>query len=271
LAIAGPRELLYRLALGTGLRRLELKRLQWRDVDLSNEARPCLRLRVEATKSKRADVLPLTASLAARLRAARPADVAPTELVFRLGRTRTVIPKFATWTADLERAGINYKGADDTILGFHSLRVTYVTELQKAGLPPRTVMELARHTDFRLTAGTYTDMRLIDTFGAVANLPDYGPEAAEQVQLRTGTDDRPVGHRTQDQIQDQMGRTHKHPTAPTCSVADFGEDRGGNGSKSRKSISNGKNRGFLGADRAIEKAGISGPETGLLGLEPRTF
>ncbi|MCG8407984.1 MAG: tyrosine-type recombinase/integrase [Phycisphaerales bacterium] len=34
LAISGPRELVYRLALGTGLRRRELQRLQWRDVEI---------------------------------------------------------------------------------------------------------------------------------------------------------------------------------------------------------------------------------------------
>ena len=34
-------------------------------------------------------------------------------------------------------------------------------------------MELTRHRDYRLTATAYTDMRLIDTFGAAAGLPDW--------------------------------------------------------------------------------------------------
>ena len=68
--------------------------------------------------------------------------------------------------ADLGRAGVEYKTDDGAIAGFHSLRVTYVTELQKAGLPARVVMELARHTDYRLTASVYTDMTMLDTFGA---------------------------------------------------------------------------------------------------------
>lgn len=100
LALAGPRELVYRLALGSGLRRREMKLLQWRDVAIDDEARPCLRLRAEATKAKRADVIPISMELAGRLRAARPTNYSPTELVFRLGRTRTMIPKFDTWTAD---------------------------------------------------------------------------------------------------------------------------------------------------------------------------
>ena len=74
LAVAGPRELIYRLALGTGLRKREIRRLQWRDLQIEDSDRPCIALRPEATKSKRADTLPLSSDLAARLRAARPAD-----------------------------------------------------------------------------------------------------------------------------------------------------------------------------------------------------
>ncbi len=220
LAVAGIRKLVYRTALGTGLRLRELKLLQWRDVDLADPMRPCLRLRADATKSKRADVLPLAPALATRLRAFRPTDAPATDPVFRNGSTRTLVPRFETWLDDLERAGITYKGDDGTILGFHSLRVTYVTELQRAGLPPRTVMQLARHTDYRLTAETYTDMRLIDTFGAVQSLPDYAPEPIRQVASRTGTDDLPVGVGTQDQIQDQKTRPSEQLGASACSDAE---------------------------------------------------
>ena len=90
-----------------------------------------------------------------------------------------------------ERARIDYKAADNSILGFHSLRVTYVTELQKAGLPPRTVMQRARHTDYRLTCDVYTDARFVDVFGAIRHLPTYESEEAQM--LRSGTDDLPTG------------------------------------------------------------------------------
>jgi len=112
LGVAGRRELLYRVALGTGLRQRELKLLQWRDVDLTDPLRPCLRLRAEATKSRRADILPLASDLATRLRTIRPANVAPTEPVVRKGRTRTLIPKFSTWIDDLGHAAITYRGDD---------------------------------------------------------------------------------------------------------------------------------------------------------------
>jgi len=271
LAVAGPRELLYRFALGTGLRRRELKLLQWRDVDLTDPVLPCLRLRVEATKSKRADVLPLAPAIAARLRAKRGENAAPTEPVFRLGRTRTLIPKFATWLNDLERAGIVYRAADRSILGIHSLRVTYVTELQRAGLPPRTVMQLARHTDFRLTAGTYTDMRLIDTFGAVQCLPTYDTEPTRQVALRTGTDDLPIGPESTDQIQDQKSRANPQRDALSCSETDFSDNRCQNHGTRQTSTLRKKNRHFPHIDDTRENASDLGKTTGLLGLEPRTF
>ena len=41
---------------------------------------------------------------------------------------------------------------------FHALRTTYITRLQRAGVSPREAMELARHSDMRLTMKTYTDV-----------------------------------------------------------------------------------------------------------------
>ncbi len=209
LRVAGPRELVYRVALGTGLRKREIRELQWRDLNIDNPTRPCVKLRAEATKAKRADTLPLSADLAARLREARPMGHTPTGRVFRS------VPTWSTWGNDIKRADIKYRTDDGRIAGFHSLRVTYVTELQKAGLPPRIVQELARHTDYRLTATTYTDMQLIDTFGAVACLPTYD-ETEAQSAVRTGTDGAPTG---QDQIQHQMCRVNTQKPSLSCSVA----------------------------------------------------
>ncbi|MEW6197061.1 MAG: hypothetical protein AB1601_00130 [Planctomycetota bacterium] len=73
-------------------------------------------------------------------------------------------------------------------------------------------MELARHTDYRLTASVYTDRRVLDPFGAVAKLPECPtacPDANEQ--RRTGTDDPPVGPR--DRIRDQIPAPGVRPGA----------------------------------------------------------
>ena len=245
LLVAGPRELVYRVALGTGLRRRELQRLQWRDVAIDGGMRPCLKLRAEATKSKRADVLPLSPQLAERLKTARPADAAPTDSVFRS------VPTFDTWVADLKRAGIEYRSDDGRIAGFHSLRVTFVSELERAGVSPRTIMELARHRDYRLTAGTYTDVRVLDTFGAAARLPQYDdkPETTSEAAKRTGTYDAPVSG--QDQIQDQMG----------CSKVQSGATGGATG----------ENRDPAGAsENAVLRLSGGVRKTPRVGLEPTT-
>jgi integrase len=51
-------QLAYRMILGTGLRRDELRQLRWSDMKLNAPA-PCIELRPETTKAKRGDVLPL--------------------------------------------------------------------------------------------------------------------------------------------------------------------------------------------------------------------
>ena len=181
LAHAGRYDLAVRLALGTGLRRSEVRRLQWRDVDLG--PRPCLRLRPEATKAKRADVLPLPRHLAALLEARRPPEAAPTDRV-------TTPPTCDAWVGLLKRAGIAYTDNEGRIGGFHGLRKSYITALQRSGAAPRVVQALARHTDPRLTHGTYTDLSLLDTFGAVQNLPTYAPPAVRA--LAEGTTETPV-------------------------------------------------------------------------------
>ncbi len=209
LAIAGPRELLYRLAVGTGLRRRELQRLQWRDVLIDDVDRPCIALRAEVTKSKRADVVPLHHDLRARLLAARPADFTPTMPVFKR------VCAWDTWCVDLDRAGLKYVGDDGKMLGFHSLRTTFATELERAGASPRTIMQLMRHTDYRLTASTYTDVRVLDTFGAVEKIRLFDPtEPASIPAAKTGTDDRPVeAVAARDQGRDQKPRVLRRCTA----------------------------------------------------------
>jgi len=214
LAVAGPRRLLYLFALWTGLRKSELRRLEWRDVLIDDTDRPALVLRPEATKAKREDTIPLRYDLAALLREARPEGFAPTGRVFR------TVPTFKTWKQDLKRANIEYRLEDGSIAGFHSLRVTYSTELDLAGVSDQTGIALTRHKDRRTRTESYMDIRLLDTFGAVERLPSYGDDRPEQgaaAALRTGTDDRPVGV---DQIQDQKGRANVQIRSIPCSDTD---------------------------------------------------
>src|SRR5207253_10320253 len=69
-AVPARHQLAYRILLATGLRRDELRQLRWGDVKL-NAPLPCIQLRAETTKAKRADVLPLRQDLAELLRQTR--------------------------------------------------------------------------------------------------------------------------------------------------------------------------------------------------------
>ena len=179
--------LLYLVALRTGLRRSELRALQWGDVYLDGP-HPHIELRAAATKARRADTLPLKADVAGELRQARPVDAKPGEPVF------ASMPTMSTFRADLDRAGIPHHDERGRKVCLHSLRVTFGTWLAMAGTAPRVHMELMRHTNMRLTMTFYTDPRLLDTSRALADLPDLDTqgEGKAAVALRTGTDDMPV-------------------------------------------------------------------------------
>ena len=80
LDVCGPRKLFYAVQIWTGLRVAEVRALKWKDLNLDG-AHPSIRLRAEATKSKRADELPLHPDLAGMLIEARPADAGDEQIV----------------------------------------------------------------------------------------------------------------------------------------------------------------------------------------------
>ena len=187
LDVAGHHRLLYHVALRTGLRRLELRALQWGDLHL-DAIRPHAKLRAGTTKARRADTLPLRADVVEALRAAKPADAQATDKVF------ASLPRMHTFRRHLDAAGIPHFDEHGRKVCFHGLRVTFGTWLAQAGTAPRVHMEAMRHTDMKLTMNFYTDPKLLDTAGAVADLPELGAgTAAEQaLALRTGTDNQPI-------------------------------------------------------------------------------
>jgi hypothetical protein len=72
---------------------------------------------------------------------------------------------------------------------FHALRTTYITRLQRAGVSPREAMELARHSDMRLTMKTYTDVAQLPLAATVRGLPSIGDS---QIDSQTLVADRPA-------------------------------------------------------------------------------
>lgn len=194
LGASSSRALVYQLAMHTGLRWGELAALRWADLDLESD-RPSILLRAVTTKSKRADSVLLRADLAAALRAARPVFVQPTTPVFRS------VPKYETFIRDCVRAGIVQ--LDDAgrqipdergrTIDRHGLRTTFISWLSVAGVSPREAMELARHTDVRLTLRSYTDPKLLNLRQAVDRLPMLTPDRPDSGTAKaTGTAGRIV-------------------------------------------------------------------------------
>jgi hypothetical protein len=79
---------------------------------------------------------------------------------------------------------------------FHSLRKTVGTNLAKAGVKRREVMDFMRLSDGRLADEIYTDINQLDTGAAVDVLPDYtsAPEkpASLIASLETGAEGQDV-------------------------------------------------------------------------------
>lgn len=67
------------------------------------------------------------------------------------------------------------------MLDFHGQRTTFVTSLARAGVPPATAQRLARHSDMKLTMGTYTRLEVEDLLSAVEKLPDLRSGPAPEV------------------------------------------------------------------------------------------
>jgi len=199
------RATLYRLALTTGLRAGELANLKRSALDLDADP-PTLTLAPKATKNRRGCTLPLVRELLPELREAVRGKLPETRVFATLGRIDELADTFradlaaarATWLdeaatpAEREaRQRTDFLLAErhnGRVLVFHSLRHSFIANGKRAGIPLATMMQLARHSDPKLTAKRYGALALHDLSAAVAALPSPrtpGREAAS----RTGTDD----------------------------------------------------------------------------------
>jgi len=160
LGVDGPtRALVYRLAVGTGLRYSEIASITAEQVRGSR-----IDLKASQTKNGREARPPLAARLEGEL-AARAARIGAGPL-FRLPPDKGA----NLVRADLERAGIPYRTADG-VFDFHSLRCQTATLADVAGISPRVVQRLMRHSTPGLT-DRYTRVRAEELTAAVERLPD---------------------------------------------------------------------------------------------------
>ncbi|OWK34185.1 tyrosine-type recombinase/integrase [Fimbriiglobus ruber] len=168
--LAGPdRVVLYAVAGATGFRAEELARLSPVAFDL-NHSPPTVSLGAKDTKNGKSVVQPLPGEL--------------TEILTEYLADRTVDQPVwpGTWyqrAADMIRldedlAGIPYavSGPDGPLYAdFHCLRHTFIALLDRSGATLKEAMQLARHSDPKLTMAVYGRARLTDLGAAVGRLP----------------------------------------------------------------------------------------------------
>ena len=183
-AVPPDRRAVYMMASHTGLRRSELSALQWGDLFLDDEP-PVVKVRASTTKNGKQVTIRLRPELVALLKPLRETEK-PDEVIFKR------FPRIERLRRDLKLVGI----ADVDEMGrhadFHSLRKTVGTNLAKAGVKRREVMDYMRLSDGRLADEIYTDINQLDTGAAVDLLPDYtsAPEkpASPIASLETGAE-----------------------------------------------------------------------------------
>jgi len=184
----GPeRELLYWLAVESGLRSNELRSLTRASFALNAEP-PTVTVDAAYSKHRRQDTLALRPALAVALRTFLAAKL-PDALAFRMPTDRKEAS--AMFQADLEAAGIARRDEAGLVVDFHSLRHTFITNLANAGVHPKTAQTLARHCSITLTMDRYSHTLREQEAEALGVLPDLAPSSREAAR-KTGTDDAVV-------------------------------------------------------------------------------
>ena len=181
--MAGPeRAMLYRLAVETDLRSSELRSLTRSSFDL-NQVEPAVTVASAYTKNEETTTIPLRKEFAAELLVSL-ANKMPSARAFNMPSKDRVIDMLR---ADLKSAGIAYRDESDRVVDFHALRHTCGSWLAAAGVYPKVIQRLVRHSTITLTMDGYTHPFKGDEAQAVSKLPDLSsPE--EDAKTATGTD-----------------------------------------------------------------------------------
>ena len=160
------RALIYKTLILTGLRKGELAMLRWSDLHLE-EPNPWLQVRAEIARSA---ALPIRSDLVDDLKVWK-ATVGGEGRVFTVAAGIDRIFK-----RDLAAAKILAKDADGRVVDVRALRHTTASHLATAGVAPRTAQALMRHSDIRLTLGTYSDPQMLDTAAKTKSTERKSPQ-----------------------------------------------------------------------------------------------
>jgi len=164
----GPdRAMLHTVAAYTGLRASELASLTPESFRL-DETPPTVTVLAGYSKHRRRDVLPLHPSLVESLRPWLAAKKSGTSVW--PGTWARAKQAGKTLQRDLKAAGIPYIDDQGRYADFHALRHTFITNMIKSGINPKTAQSLARHSTIDLTMNVYTKLTIADQASAILSL-----------------------------------------------------------------------------------------------------
>jgi integrase/recombinase XerD len=207
--LSGPdRAILYIIGAYTGYRRNEIGSVTKQSFNFDSDP-PTLTVQAGYSKHRRTDVLPLRKDFAERIRkwiAGKP-KVRLNEPLLRVTNKRTadmleedLAAAREKWMEEARDKAERQRREQSSFLAvtnelghvvdFHSLRMTFITNLTRSGVAPKTAQMLARHSDINLTMNTYTMLGVMDQAAAVEALPPIPTSNAAEP-----AHDRPaVGH-----------------------------------------------------------------------------
>jgi integrase len=236
------REAWYLAAALAGLRKGDMQRLKWGDVNFAEST-----VTIRHGKAKRLDVIPMHPQLAEALRRrlqAFPAlptarvwsstvgDVTRLKDFLRAGIARRVDVLDAegkpvivgTGRHERVKTRIVVEDAEGRVIDLHALRTTLGTQLARAGVTPQVAQRITRHGDYRTTLKHYTVLGLVDTAAAMDRLPGIARERESAAATGT-TDTAPIGPQPYCQ---QLGRETGQNRAASRGESIRSGDRGSN-------------------------------------------
>jgi integrase len=194
--ITGPeRALLYRFAIGTGLRSNEIRSLTRASFALNLVANgrrsSVVNLKAASEKNRKGTTQPLYADLADAL-AKHLAHKLPGAPAFAMpmrdevaGMVRADLAgarrewlEAATGKERVEREAsdvLALRSHDGGVFDFHALRVTFITNMARRGVPFAHAVKLARHSDPKLTNAIYTKAGAMGLEDTIEMLADAAP------------------------------------------------------------------------------------------------
>jgi site-specific recombinase XerD len=187
------RALVYRLVIETGLRLSEVRSLTRDSFRLTlvanGKATPCVQLRAKNEKNRKGSTLRLRTAtakmigehIARKLPGARAFAMPKLDEAVGMIR-RDLAGARAAWIGEAanpderrEREASTFLAEKDeggAVFDFHALRVTFITNMARGGVPLQMAVKLARHSDPKLTVNIYTKAGVQDTEEAIDRLPD---------------------------------------------------------------------------------------------------